>query len=202
MTKTNFVFTKEMGLLLKKFRMNVGLSQSEVGERIGFSKKSAYSQISHLENGLIKNPSLGNIILYLKACGVAFTTFFQKLSEIDFKIEHKNIMRQVGMPSGITSGLRQKIDRDTAKYVNKIRYPKTPFQRLDWERVKTKIDKKVKILLFNHELDENSKAPYFTFAKELILNYDTGQTRAIFEKYWQIGQLKSVHHNRDKKHCL
>jgi len=98
-------------------------------------------------------------------------------------------MRQVEMPSGITTDLRQKIDRDTALYETKIQYPKTPFQRLDWERIKTKIDKKVKTLLFNHKLDENAKQPYFNFAKELIANYDTGQITEIFKRYWQAGQL-------------
>jgi transcriptional regulator with XRE-family HTH domain len=182
MTKVNFVFTKEMGDLLKEFRLKAGLSQAELGERIGFSKKTAYSQISHLENGIIKNPPIGNIILYLKACGVSLVNFFQKLSAIDFKLEHEKIMKQVEMPSSLNEGLRKKIDRDTALYLNKVQYPKTP--------LRTKIDKKVKVLLFNHQLDENGKRPYFNLTNELISNYDTGQIPAILKKHGQARILK------------
>ena len=200
MIKNYFVFTKEIGQLLIKYRKQARLSQGEVAKRCGLHTKTGYSQISRLESGRIKNPSLASIILFLKACNTPMVSFFQKLSAIDFMIEHKKIMRQVEMPSGITTDLRRKIDRDTAKYVNKIQYPKTPFQRLDWERIKTKIDKKVKTLLFNHQLDEQAKRPYFTFAKELIANYDTGQIPAIFERHWQakilrrgiINEIKSI----------
>ncbi len=196
MAKPVFVFTKEMGRLLQKFRKSSKLTQIETAQRLGLSE----SHISHLENGEIANPPIGTILLYLRACRISWTTFFQKLSEIDFKMEHEKIIRQVEIPSNITMPMRQKIDRDTAKYVNKIQYPKTPFRKLDWERIRTKIDKKVKILLFNHELHENSKAPYFTFANELILNYDTGQARAIFERYsktrslnWRIiSEIRSI----------
>jgi transcriptional regulator with XRE-family HTH domain len=200
MIKNYFVFTKEIGQLLIKCRKQARLSQGEVAKRCGLHTKTGYSQISRLESGRIKNPSLASIILFLKACNTPLVSFFQELSAIDFKIEHKNIMRQVQMPSGLTTDQRQKIDRDTAKYVNKIQYPKTPFQRLDWERIKTKIDKKVKVLLFNHELKEDMKTPYFQFTNQLIDNYDTGQITEIFKRYWQakilrrgiINEIKSI----------
>ena len=128
MKELKFVFTREMGDLLKKCHLKAGLSQAELGERIGFSKKTTYSQISHLENGIIKNPPIGNIILYIKACGVPLVNFFQKMSAIDFKIEHEKVMRQVEMPSNLKPDQRKKIDRDTALYLNKVQFPKTPFQ--------------------------------------------------------------------------
>jgi hypothetical protein len=142
-----------------------------------------------LENGLIKNPPLGNIILYLRVCGTPITTFFQELAAILFKIEHEKIMSQVEMPSSLTPRLRQKIDRDTAKYENKILYPKTPYQKLDWERIRTQIDEKVQVLLFNHQIEEDQKTPYFSFVNELIANYDTSQASAIYDKYYKTRRL-------------
>ena len=189
MIKNYFAFTKEIGQLLIKCRKQARLSQGEVAKCCGLHTKTGYSQISRLESGRIKNPSLASIILFLKACNTPLVSFFQELSAIDFKIEHKNIMRQVQMPSSLTTDQRQKIDRDTALYETKVQYPKTPFQKLDWEHIRTKIDKKVKTLLFNHQIEEDQKTPYFTFADELFLNYDSGQIPAIFERHWQAGQL-------------
>jgi hypothetical protein len=127
-------------------------------------------------------------------------SFFQKLSEIDFKIEHEKVMRQVEMPSSLKPDLRKKIDRDTALYETKIQYPKTPYQKLDMERVKTKIDNKVKMLLQSYQINEEQKTHYFKFADELFANYDSGQIPAIFERHWQakilrrgiINEIKSI----------
>jgi len=191
---------QELGKLLAKFRKSAKLSQAELAERMGLSKKRGYCHISHLETGREKKPSLYTILLYLKACRVPWTTFFQKLSEIDFKIEHEKVMRNVDIPSSLTPDQRKKVDRDTAKYVNKIQYPKTPFQKLDMARVKTKIDNKVKILLHSYQINEEQKTPYFKFADELFANYDSGQIPAIFERHWQakvlrrgiINEIKSI----------
>lgn len=182
-------FSKETGKLLKKFRIKVRLTQAEVSAQLGLSKTAGFTYISQLETGKIKNPSLMLILRYLKVCGVPWATFFQKLSAIDFNFEHKKIMEKVELPSSLTSRQRKKIDRDSALYLNKVQYPKTPFQRLDWERIRTKIDKKVKILLFNHKLDESAKQPYFGFTEELISDYDSGQITAIFQRYWQARKL-------------
>jgi len=191
---------KEIGRVLQKFRKKAMLSQTDIAVEIGFSKTSGFKYISWLETGRIKNPSLLTVLRYLKTCRVPWTTFFQELSAIDFKIEHENIMRKVEMPSSISQRLRKKIDRDTAKYENKIQYPKTPYQKLNWERIKVKIDKKVKVLLFNHQIDEGANKPYFAFFNELIANYDTDQASAIYEKYYKtrglhrgaISEIKSI----------
>jgi hypothetical protein len=121
---------------------------------------------------------------------VPYTNFFQKLSAIDFKLEHEKVMKQVDLPSSLSQDQRKKIDRDSALYLNKVQYPKTPFQKLDWERIRDKIDKKIKTLLFNHQLDENTKQPYFRLVTELIANYDTGQIPAILNKHRQARILK------------
>ncbi len=99
MIKNYFVFTKEIGQLLIKYRKQARLSQGEVAKRCGLHTKTGYSQISRLESGRIKNPSLASIILFLKACNTPMVSFFQKLSAIDFMIEHKKIMRQVEIPN-------------------------------------------------------------------------------------------------------
>ena len=88
MAKNPFVFTQEMAALLKKIRLRSGLSQSELAERIGLSKKTGYSYISHLEKGFLKNPSLGTILMYLKICGESWPEFFRQLDTIDFKMRH------------------------------------------------------------------------------------------------------------------
>jgi transcriptional regulator with XRE-family HTH domain len=76
MSKIAFIFTKEMADNLRKIRKKAGLSQIEVANRIGLRYKTADSFISHLEKGRIKNPSLGAILLYLKACGESWVEFF------------------------------------------------------------------------------------------------------------------------------
>jgi transcriptional regulator with XRE-family HTH domain len=192
MQKSNehIAFIKAIGRILQEFRKNAGLSQTEIAKEIGLSETSGFKYISWLETGRINNPSLITVLEYLKACKTPWTKFFQKLSAIDFRFEHNKIMGQVEMPSNMTQEQRKKIDRDTALYLNKVQYPKTPFQKLDWERIKTKIDKKVKALLFNHQMDENAKQPYFNLTDELITNYDTGQIPAILKKHRQARILK------------
>ncbi|MEO0092072.1 MAG: helix-turn-helix transcriptional regulator [candidate division WOR-3 bacterium] len=188
-SKTENTFFIELGKLLKEVRNQANLTQSELAKRLGLSATSGFTYISQLETGKIKNPSLMLILRYLKICQIPWPSFFQKLSRIDFKIEHEEIMSQVEMPSSLTSGKRQKIDRDTALYLTKVQYPKTPYQKLDWQRIKEKVDKKVKELLCNHQLDEEQKRPYLAFVKELIDNYDTPQSKIIFEKYYRSQKL-------------
>ena len=192
---------QELGKLLAKFRKSAKLSQAELAERMGLSKKRGYCHISHLETGREKKPSLYTILLYLKACRVPWTTFFQKLSEIDFKIEHKKVMRQVD-----PAPFDKKSKDTTTSCECDITQPdkrggaKTPYQKLDMERVRTKIDNKVKILLHSYQINEEQKTPYFKFADELFANYDSGQIPAIFERYWQekvlrrgiINEIKSI----------
>ncbi len=186
----NNEFSIKIGQLLRKYRDEAKLTQSEVANRLGLSKTAGFTYVSQLETGKLKNPSLMLILRYLKVCGIPWTSFFQKLSAIDFKLEHAKIMKQVELPSNLTSKQRKKIDRDSALYLNKVLYPKTPFQKLDWERIRDKIDKKVKILLFNHQLDENGKQPYFGVMNELIQNYDTGKIPEILNGHRQARVLK------------
>ena len=72
MSKKTSILDKEIARLLKSAREKAGLSQFEVAKRIGLTYKTAGSFISHLEKGKIKNPSLGAILLYLRACEASF----------------------------------------------------------------------------------------------------------------------------------
>jgi len=79
-----FVFTPEMGAQLRDMRKKSELTQSEVAHRMGLSGPHAKSWISSLESGRIKEPKLGTVILYLKACGSVMSMFFDRFNEIDF----------------------------------------------------------------------------------------------------------------------
>jgi transcriptional regulator with XRE-family HTH domain len=72
MSRKTSILDKEIADLLKKVREESGLSQAAVAERIGLSLKSGKGYISHLEKGRIKNPALGLILLYLRACGASW----------------------------------------------------------------------------------------------------------------------------------
>jgi len=73
MSKKTSILDKEIAKLLKSTREKAGLYQAEVAERIGLSAKSGKGYISHLEKGKVKNPPIGTILLYLRACGASWT---------------------------------------------------------------------------------------------------------------------------------
>ncbi|MEO0115735.1 MAG: helix-turn-helix transcriptional regulator [candidate division WOR-3 bacterium] len=83
MPKKYFIFPKEMAEILRKIPERAGLSQTEVAERIGLSNNS-FAYISFLESCKIKNPSLGVILLYLRACGASWVGFSRELDTICF----------------------------------------------------------------------------------------------------------------------
>ncbi|MEO0091916.1 MAG: helix-turn-helix transcriptional regulator [candidate division WOR-3 bacterium] len=120
-----FIFTKEIGLGLKKIREKSGLTQKEVAERIGMKSASGRCYIARLEAGLIKNPSLRTILDYLSVCNYAWSKFFGELSAIQFSLNHNKIMQQAEIPKHY-----QKIDRDVAKYTHSIKTKFFPKQNI------------------------------------------------------------------------
>ena len=137
-----------MAQLLKKIREKAGLSQIEVAKRIGFSYKSAGSFISHLEKGSLKNPSLGVILLYLRACGASWSEFFKELDIIDFKMRHEKMIAKVHPPPA-----KRKIERDAMKYEIGIEFPSKYNEEIDFERLKKVIENKVTALLNRHQAE-------------------------------------------------
>ena len=83
-----------MADILSRIHKQAGLSQTEVAERIGLSRKS-YPYISYLESGKIKNPSLASIVLYIRACGGSLVEFFKDFDVIDFKLRHEKMISQL-----------------------------------------------------------------------------------------------------------
>ena len=147
MSKISFVFTREMAENLKKVRGKAGLSQIEVANRIGLRYKTADSFISHLGKGRIKNPSLGAILLYLKACGESWSEFFKQLDIIDFKMRHEKIIAQLPIPPE-----PRKVQRDAMRYEIGVEFPSKEKEEVDFDRLKKQIKDKV-IRLVNKEED-------------------------------------------------
>lgn len=165
MAKNLFVFTKEMGNLLVNIRNKARLSQNEVAEAIGMSSKLGHSYISRLENGKIKNPFLGTIILYLDACHTPYLNFFAKFSELRFREQHQEIMLQAKLPKDTRT--RTKIDRDTALYSNKIKYQtKTPY--LDIDKLKAKINRMLDQYMSDHKIDKHLIPIYQDFTSYVL----------------------------------
>jgi|GEM_PF-520835 transcriptional regulator with XRE-family HTH domain len=147
MAKKSFVFTKEMAGILRKVRERAGLSQAEVAERIGLSSKTKDSYISHLEKGRLKNPALGLILLYLRACGASWVEFFKELDAIDFKMRHAKMMAQVQPPP-----TKRKIERDAMRYEIGVEMTSKEKEEIDFTRLKKQIKDKVTTLVNKEEI--------------------------------------------------
>jgi transcriptional regulator with XRE-family HTH domain len=167
MSKNPFIFTQEMAELLKKIRLKSGLSQSELAERIGLSKKTGYSYISHLEKGFLKNPSLGTILMYLRICGVSWPEFFQKLDTIDFKMRHEKMISQLPPPAS-----QRKIQRDAMRYEIGVEFPSKEKEEIDFARLKKIIKEKVEVLV---NKEEDTLTP--------TLSYQRRGRSAVYEKF-------------------
>jgi transcriptional regulator with XRE-family HTH domain len=145
MMKSN-ILGKEIGQLLTKVREKSSLSQTEVAQRIGLSKKFGQGYISRLEKGKTKNPPLQTILLYLKACGESWSEFFKKLDNIDFKMRHEKMIAQLPIPP-----TQRKIQRDAMRYETGIEFPSKEKEEIDFERLKKRIKDKVIALLIKYE---------------------------------------------------
>jgi transcriptional regulator with XRE-family HTH domain len=185
MPKKSFIFTKEMAELLKKIRIKAGLSQSEVAERIGLSSKTKDSYISHLEKGRLKNPALGLILLYLRACGESWPEFFKQLDTIDFKMRHEKMIAQVHPPP-----TERKIQRDAMRYEIGIEFPSKEKEEIDFDRLKKQIKDKVLVLLIKNQIEENQINSYQKFALEyfeFLATLNKAGMKMVADKYQRAG---------------
>jgi transcriptional regulator with XRE-family HTH domain len=161
-----FVFTTGIANLLADIRKKTRLSHGEGAVLIGVSPKLGHSYISRLEQGKIKNPFLRIIILYLDACNTSYNTFFSKLSELRFRQVHQEIMGKVNL--SINAKTRKKVCRDTALHANKIKY-QTKAPVLDYDKLKSRIDRKLTQYLSDHKVDK-SLIPIYQDFTSYVLN--------------------------------
>lgn len=68
-TAVGFVFTPEMGARLRELRRAAGLSLRGLAERTGRTCRGAATPFNRLELGRVRQPSLGLVVDYLRACG-------------------------------------------------------------------------------------------------------------------------------------
>jgi transcriptional regulator with XRE-family HTH domain len=66
-------FTREMGARLRKIRLAAMLTQAEKADRMGLKGKWRDLEVRRLELGLIGNPSLKTVNLFLQACGAGWS---------------------------------------------------------------------------------------------------------------------------------
>jgi transcriptional regulator with XRE-family HTH domain len=88
-------FSLKLGNLLKRIRKERGLTQTELGVRLGFSSKSARIYISRLERGNIKNPSLWLILNYLTECEKSWSAFFGDLAGVYFSEKSDEVSKEI-----------------------------------------------------------------------------------------------------------
>ena len=192
MSKISFVFTKEMAENLKKIREKARLSQIEVAKRIGLTYKTADSFISHLEKGGIKNPSLGVILLYLRACGESWPEFFKHLDSIDFRTRHERMISQVHPPT-----TQRKIQRDAMRYEIGIEFPskEKPKRDIDFDRLKSRIESKVSPFLIKNKIEENQASFYQKFVREyfdFLATLNKSGMKAVGDKYQRTGLKTNI----------
>jgi len=147
MSKKTSILDKEIANLLKSIREKAGLYQKEVAERIGLSAKSGKGYISHLEKGMVKNPPIGTILLYLRACGESWPEFFKELDRIDFKMRHERMISQLPPPAS-----QRKIQRDAMRYEIGVEFPSKEKEEIDFTRLKKIIKEKVERLVNKEEI--------------------------------------------------
>jgi transcriptional regulator with XRE-family HTH domain len=186
MTKKPFIFTKEMADLLVKIRKKAGLSQKDIAERIGLSRKS-FAYISFLETSKIKNPSLGVILPFLRACGESWSEFFKQLDAIDFRTRHEQMISQLPIPPA-----QRKIQRDAMRYETGIEFPakEKPETDIDFERLKSRIENKVVPFLIKQEIEENQASLCRKFVREyfnFMASLNKSGMRAVVDKYQKAG---------------
>jgi transcriptional regulator with XRE-family HTH domain len=180
----------EIGKLLSKIREKSGLSQIEVAERIGFSKKFGQGYISRLEKGKAKNPPIQTILLYLRACGESWPEFFKQLDIIDFKMRHEKMIAQVHPPPA-----QRKIQRDAMRYEINIEFPSKEKEEIDFTRLKKQIKNKVIVLLTRQQIEENKINTYQKFAFEFfdfLAELNKPGMKMVVEKYQRAGLARHL----------
>jgi transcriptional regulator with XRE-family HTH domain len=75
--------TLEMGNRLRALRQRAGLTQKQVAQRMGLTGEQAYKLVWRLESGRGRDPSIGTIARFLKACGARWYQFCDVLEPVE-----------------------------------------------------------------------------------------------------------------------
>jgi transcriptional regulator with XRE-family HTH domain len=115
-------FTREMGARLRKIRLAAMLTQAEVADRMGLKGRWRDLGVRRLELGLIGNPSLKTVNLFLQACGAGWPEILDLLMRpppvpIDLKP-----IEDAGFRPEITERLKQAAEAETWEFNRKTRY--------------------------------------------------------------------------------
>jgi transcriptional regulator with XRE-family HTH domain len=75
--------TLEMGVRLRELRHRAGLTQKQVAQRMGLRGEQAYKLVWRIESGRGRDPSIGTIARFLKACGARWYQFCDVLEPVE-----------------------------------------------------------------------------------------------------------------------
>jgi transcriptional regulator with XRE-family HTH domain len=123
MTERTF-FTPEMGARLREIRLKRGFTLDEVAGRMGLAGKGRKAFVGRLEHGHIKNPSLGTVTLYLRACGAQFFEFYDTLTRIEPVLLDTRPIERAPMKREQKEMLLRRVKREVYNYQEETSYPK------------------------------------------------------------------------------
>lgn len=111
-----------LGTRLKELRVNAGLSQARLAQRMGFQPAHGYKYVFRLEKGLVRNPTLRTITAYLAGCGVGWDALSGVLP--GFRCGADTSLGPTGKPGKPTEekarSLRRGPDRDSRPAVPEL----------------------------------------------------------------------------------
>ena len=122
MRRTAFL-TMEMAHRLRQIRAKALLSQAEVAVRMGFSEPHGRAWVARLEAGWIRNPSLGSIALFLRACGARWSEFTDLLEQVPVPEIDMAAIEDSGFPDQEMERVKQATEREVGKFSRKLAFP-------------------------------------------------------------------------------
>ncbi len=169
---------KFIGKLLKEMRKERGYSLKEIAK---YCRKSV-SDLSRLEKGKIKNPSIFLILNYLKTINIHYGEFFSKIQ--GYEIENLLKMKE---KAKIVNGMG--LVRKEIRYSLGLKFQKKPFinypEELEW---------KIKNYLLPFGYEPSIVRKYIKFSEKVFYGLLDGKD----ENYFQEINKKAEEENLDK----
>jgi transcriptional regulator with XRE-family HTH domain len=116
--------TLEMGAKLRQIRLEAGITQKELAERMGMGSRSGKASISLLELGKVPDPRISTIYLYLRACGASMQELLNLLALADKFQPDTTPIEQAELPTAVKDRLREVTGKQTEKFQRRIRRPR------------------------------------------------------------------------------